>query len=170
MFWAFSSHTHFWWNPFSCIKKASSSKGSFFLAFHGKKYDPTFDWHDDDGLLQDLRTHAPYCHVDTKVSFFSLVSLLEKMLLHISLKVSWWDIVIWLFWKFWGIARLVMLENIGFGAFLKCFLFYLFFSFLWWNLDNVGGLWNFDSVGRLWCCWMNFGLDFGSISIVKILG
>ena len=67
---------------------ASSSKGSSFLAFHGKKYDPTFEWHDDDGLLQDPRTHAPYCHVDTKVSF-SLVSLLGKMLLHVLLKFSW---------------------------------------------------------------------------------
>ena len=71
---------------------ASSSKGSSFLASHGKKYDPTFDWNDDDGLLQDPRTHAPHCHVDTKVSF-SLVSLLGKMLLHVSLKVSWRDIV-----------------------------------------------------------------------------
>ena len=62
---------------------ASSSKGSSFLAFHGKKYDPTFDWHDDDGLLQDPRTHALYCHVDTMISFFfffffSLGSLLGK--------------------------------------------------------------------------------------------
>ena len=56
---------------------ASSSKGSSFLAFPGKKYDPTFDWNDDDGLLQDPRTHAPYSHVDTKVSS-SLVSLLGK--------------------------------------------------------------------------------------------
>ena len=72
---------------------ASSSKGSSFLAFHGKKYDPTFEWHDDDGLLQDPRTPAPYCHLDTKVSF-SLVSLLGKMLLHVLLKVSWLDIVI----------------------------------------------------------------------------
>ena len=72
---------------FLCIKKASSSKGSSFLTFHGKKYDPTFDWHDEDGLLQDPRTHAPYCHADTKMSF-SLVSLLGKMLFHILLKVS----------------------------------------------------------------------------------
>ena len=57
---------------------ASSSKGSSFLASHDKKYDPTFDWNDYDGLLQDPRTHAPYCHVDTKMSF-SLVSLLGKM-------------------------------------------------------------------------------------------
>ena len=69
---------------------ASSPKGPSFLAFHGKKYDPTFDWRDDDGLLQDPKTYALYCHVDTKVSFFFLwFPYLEKMLLHISLKVSW---------------------------------------------------------------------------------
>ena len=66
---------------------ASYSKGSSFLAFHGNKYHPTFDWKDDDGLPQDPKTHASYCHVDTKVSF-SLVSLLGKMLLHVLLKVS----------------------------------------------------------------------------------
>ena len=65
---------------------ASSSKGSSFLASHGKKYDPTFEWNDDDGLLQDPKTHAPYCHVDNKVSFSSL---LGKMLLYVLLKVSW---------------------------------------------------------------------------------
>ena len=79
-----------------------------------------------------------------KVSF-SLVSLLGKMLLHVSLKVSWWDIVIWLFWNFWGIVWLIVFGNIGFGEFLKC-------VFLGCNLDNVGGFWNFDNVGRLWCC------------------
>ena len=65
---------------------ASSAKGSSFLAFHGKKYDPTFEWHDDGGLFQDPRTHAPYCHV-SKVSY-SFISLLGKILLHVSLKVS----------------------------------------------------------------------------------
>ena len=65
---------------------ASSSKGSSFHASYGKKYDPTFDWHDDDGLLQYPRTHAPYCHVETKVSFSS-VFLFGKMLLHVLLKV-----------------------------------------------------------------------------------
>ena len=65
---------------------ASSSKGSSFLASHGKKYDPTFEWNDDDGLLQDPKTHAPYCHEDNKVSFSSL---LGKMLLYVLLKVSW---------------------------------------------------------------------------------
>ena len=57
---------------------ASSSKGPSFVSFHGKKYDPTFEWNDDDGLLQGPRTHAPYCHVDTMVSF-SWVFLLGKI-------------------------------------------------------------------------------------------
>ena len=61
---------------------ASSSKGSSFLASHVKKYDPSFEWLDEDGLFQDPKSHAPYCHVDTKVSS-SLVSLLGKMLLHV---------------------------------------------------------------------------------------
>ena len=135
----------------------SSSNGSSFLTFHGKKYDPTFDWHDEKGLLQDPKTHAPYSHVDIKVSF-SLVSLLRKMLFHVSLKVSMvrychfivaiWDIVCC---------------NVGFGSFLKCYYG------SWCNLGNIGGLWNFDIVGKLWCCWMNFGLDFGSIGIGKNL-
>ena len=99
---------------------ASSSKGCSFLASHGKKYDPTFDWNDDDGLLQDPRTHAPYCHVDTKVCF-SLVSLLGKLLLHVSLKVSCWDIVTF---EILGHCVIDQVWNVGFGAFLKCVFFF----------------------------------------------
>ena len=77
---------------------ASSPKGPSFLAFHGKKYDPTFDWRDDDGLLQDPKTYALYCHVDTKVSFFfSLVSLLGKNVVAYfteSFMVRYWHLVI----------------------------------------------------------------------------
>ena len=79
---------------------ASSSKGSSFLAFHGKKYDPTFDWHNDDGLLQDPRTHARYCHVDTMVSF-SLVSLLGKIVVACFIEsfiVRYCHLVILKFW------------------------------------------------------------------------
>ena len=65
---------------------SSSSNGSSFLTFHGNKYDPTFDWHDEDGLIQDTKTYAPYSYMNIKVSF-SLVSLLGKMLFHASLKV-----------------------------------------------------------------------------------
>ena len=52
---------------------ASSSNGSSFLTFHGKKYDPTFDWHNEEGLFEDPKTHAQYSHVAIKVRF-SLVS------------------------------------------------------------------------------------------------
>ena len=102
---------------------ASSSKPSIFLASHGKKYDPTFGWNDDDGLLQDPRTHAPYYHVDTKVSF-SLVSLLGKNVVACfieSFMVKYFHLVIL---KFWGIVGLIRFGNVGFGAFLKyCFFF-----------------------------------------------
>ena len=66
--------------------------------------------------------------------------------------VGVWVLYNWSYWK------------VGFRAFLKCCIFWS-----WCNLDNVGGLWNFDNVGRLWCCWMNLGLDFGSIGIMKNL-
>ena len=53
--WALLPHTHFWWNPFSnpsfLCTNMSSSNGSSFLTFYGKKYDPTFDWNDKEGLL-----------------------------------------------------------------------------------------------------------------------
>ncbi|KAL0001464.1 hypothetical protein SO802_015245 [Lithocarpus litseifolius] len=52
---------------------ASSFKGPSFLTFHGKKYDPTFDWHEEDRLLQDPRTHAPYRHVDTKGAIWTML-------------------------------------------------------------------------------------------------
>ncbi|XP_030932342.1 uncharacterized protein LOC115958117 [Quercus lobata] len=45
---------------------SSSSNGSSFLTFQGKKYDQTFDWNDEEGLLQDPKTHAPYSHMDIK--------------------------------------------------------------------------------------------------------
>ena len=43
------------------------------------------------------------------------------------------------------------------------------FFLSWCNLEIIGSSWNFGNVGKLWCCWMNFGLDFGSIGIVKNL-
>ena len=75
------------------------------------------------------------------------------------------------FLKFLGYC---VINHVGFGAFLKSFIFYfwfyfILFYFLWCNFDNVGGFWNFDNVGNLWCCWMNFSLNFGSIGIAKTL-
>ena len=49
---------------------SSSSNGPSFLTSHGKKYHPSFEWNDEEGLLKDPKTHTPYSHMDIKVSFF----------------------------------------------------------------------------------------------------
>ncbi|KAK9998020.1 hypothetical protein SO802_017623 [Lithocarpus litseifolius] len=46
---------------------SSSSNGPSFLTFHSKKYDPSFEWNDEEGLLQDSKTHASYSHMDIKL-------------------------------------------------------------------------------------------------------
>ena len=155
--WALLPHTHFWWNPFSnpsflCTNMSSSSNGSCFLTFHGKKYDPTFDWNDEEGLLQNPKTYASYSHMDIKVSF-SLVSLLRKMLFHASLKVWWWDIII-LLYDCWNLGH-CMIDHVVMLAlehFLKCCIF-------GWTMLMAYGI--LGNVGNLWCCRMNFVLDFG---------
>ena len=35
-----------------------------------KKYHPSLEWNDEEGLLQDPKTYAPHSHMDFKVSFF----------------------------------------------------------------------------------------------------
>ncbi|KAK9997566.1 hypothetical protein SO802_022252 [Lithocarpus litseifolius] len=44
----------------------SSSNGPSFLTSHVKKYGPSFEWNDEERLLQDPKTHAPYSHMDIK--------------------------------------------------------------------------------------------------------
>ena len=139
-----------------CIKMSSSSNGSSFLTFHGKKYDPTFDWHDEEGLLQDPKTHAPYSHMEIKLSVFLGFLCLEKccFMFHCkfdgeTLSICCVFLLEFGVWYDWSCC------NVGFGVFLKC-LFFL----LWCNLDNVGSL---------WCRWINYGLDFGGIGSVKNL-
>ena len=48
----------------------SSSYRPSFLTFHGKKYHPSLEWNDEEGLLQDPKTHAPHSKMDFKVSNF----------------------------------------------------------------------------------------------------
>ena len=139
---------------------ASSSKGSSFLTSHGKKYDLTFESHDNGGLLQDPMTHAPYCHVDIKVSFFFGFIAWQNV---VACFIESFMMRYYHFWNFWGIVWLIM-----FGMLALEHSWSVFFLWSWCNLGNVGGFWNFDNIGNLWC-WMNFGLDFGSIGIVKTL-
>ena len=45
-----------------------------FLTFHGKRYDPSIEWIDEEGLLQDPLNHAPYPSTkDLKVSSLPFV-------------------------------------------------------------------------------------------------
>ena len=51
-----------------------------FLTFHEKKYNPSIEWNDEERLLQDPRTHAPYpSNKDFKVSSF--LFLLDDLLI-----------------------------------------------------------------------------------------
>ena len=52
-------------NPFSNLQLFLSSmvlppRPPKFLTFHGKSYDPSIEWIDEEGLLQDPLNHAPY--------------------------------------------------------------------------------------------------------------
>ena len=105
-------YTPILWNPFPnfhflCTTMPSSSNGPSFLTFHGKKYHPSLEWNDEEGLLQDPKIHAPHSHMDFKVSFFW-----EIFFVHASLRVWYWDIVILLLcalFEIWGIVWLIML-------------------------------------------------------------
>ena len=48
----------------------ASSKRPSFLTFNGKKYHPSLEWNEEEGLLQDPKTHAPNSKKDFKVSSF----------------------------------------------------------------------------------------------------
>ena len=52
--------THFQTFFFFALPMASSSNRPSFLTFNGKKYHPSPKWNDEEGLLQDPKTHAPH--------------------------------------------------------------------------------------------------------------
>ena len=92
-------YTPILWNPFPnfhflCTTMPSSSNGPSFLTFHGKKYHPSLQWNDEEGLLQDPKTHAPHSHMDFKVKgggggmLFSC-SIEDLMLGHCHCVVVW---------------------------------------------------------------------------------
>ena len=59
----------------------ASSNGPSFLTFNLKKYHPSLEWNDGEGLLQDPKTHAPHSNMDFKVSLLCLVFLLGHLLI-----------------------------------------------------------------------------------------
>ena len=52
--------THFQTFFFFALPMASSSNRPSFLTFNGIKYHPSPEWNDEEGLLQDRKTHAPH--------------------------------------------------------------------------------------------------------------
>ena len=66
---------------FFALPMASSSNRPSFLTFNGKKYHPSLDWNDEEGLLQDPKTHVAHS-MDFKVRgfFFFLGNLFDFML------------------------------------------------------------------------------------------
>ena len=96
--WALLLHIHFLVKHifkllFSLHKNVILFQWTLFPTFHGKKYHPSFEWNDEEGLLQDPMT---VLHIPTWTSrwFFLWFLCLEKCCFHASLKVWWWDIVI----------------------------------------------------------------------------
>ena len=144
---------------------SSSSNGPSFLTSHGKKYHPSFEWNDEEGLLQDPKTHAPHSHIDLKVSF-SLVSLFGKMLFTCfieSLMVRHCHFFVWSCWN----LRHCMIDHVVILA-LEHFWSVVFFSHcvIWTMLVAhwiLAMLVICDVVG-----WI-LALDFVGIDIVKNL-
>ena len=61
--------THFQTFFFFALPMASSSNRPSFLTFNGKKYHPSPEWNDEEGLLQDPKTHAPH----SKLIFYFII-------------------------------------------------------------------------------------------------
>ena len=79
--WPLLLQTHFWipspnFHFFALIMASSKTPSS--LTFNGKKYHPSLEWNEEEGLLQDPKTHAPHSKMDFKVSFIFLNSFVGK--------------------------------------------------------------------------------------------
>ena len=73
--------THFQTFFFFALPMASSSNRPSFLTFNGIKYHPSPEWNDEEGLLQDRKTHAPHSKLIFYFFIFFLISLLGNLLI-----------------------------------------------------------------------------------------
>ena len=73
--------THFQTFFFFALPMASSSNRPSFLTFNGIKYHPSPEWNDEEGLLQDRKTHAPHSKLIFYFLFLFLISLLGNLLI-----------------------------------------------------------------------------------------
>ena len=110
----------------------SSSNRPSFLTFNGKKYHPSLEWNDEEGLPHDPKTHAPHFKMDFKVSFFFFFGKFVDFMLHwkFGVEILSFDCcllfveildIVGLGWKFW------LCCNLGLGVFLNCWVFFFFF-------------------------------------------
>ena len=121
------------------------------------------------GMMRNgsFKTLGPMLHIPTWTSrwvflwFLCLVKMLFPCFIE-SLMVRHCHFVVCSCWNLGHcmIDHVVILALEHFGM--------VVFFWSWFNLENVGGLWNFGNVGNLWSYWMNFGLDFGALTLWKI--
>ena len=118
--------THFQNSFFFALIMSPSSNRPSFLTFHGKKYHPSLEWNDEEGLLQDPKTHAPHSNMDFKVSLF-FVSLLGIFLFSCSIESLMLRhchfVVVCSCWNF-GHYRVDHVVILALGYFLNCWVFW----------------------------------------------
>ncbi|KAL0005287.1 hypothetical protein SO802_012848 [Lithocarpus litseifolius] len=73
----------------------ASSNGPSFLTFNGKKYHPSLEWNEEEGLLRDPKTHAPYSKKDFNTLFQALLNRdtneYKDLQLLLTLSKQFWD-------------------------------------------------------------------------------
>ena len=122
---------------------ASPHGPPYFLTFNGTKYHPSIEWNDEEGILQDLSTHAPHSSKkDFKVSSFFFFLVVGKF---VDFMFCWelygghcHFVVVCFCGKFLDILRIGLKSLCGhfFWAFFNCCLILS-------SLDNIGDWWSF---------------------------
>ena len=151
---------------------ASPPRPPYFLTFNGKKYHPSLEWNDEEGLLQDPSNHAPHSskkRFQGELIFFFLVGKFIDFMfcwkiyggaLSFCCCLILWEFldIVWFGWKslcgyvdflFWGIFELLSclvlwsLDNVGHWL---CFVLDMIFGHCWTIFDWLW-VWNVDKIG-----------------------
>ena len=130
-----------------------------FLKFHGKRYDPSIEWNDEEELLQDPLNHAPYPSTkDLKVSSFCFLANLSIFAWY--LRNLGWTLSFCCYLLLWEFLNVVC-----FGWKILCvgMLIWFFLGYFWivelFEFVKFGQCWwfvNFHIACSFGHCWMNF--------------
>ena len=127
---------------------ASPHGQTYFLTFNGKKYHPSLECNDKEGLLQDPIHHAPDSSKrDFKVSFFLFLLFFWGKFVDSMFCGELYDealsfcccLLLWGFWDIVWFGGESLYDRIDFFR----DIFELLSCLRLWSLDNVDGLWNF---------------------------